>query len=38
MKRAMQETPVKLLDVVAVLEDKPEEGLVSGQSAPWLKC
>jgi len=27
----MQETPVKLLDVVAVLEDKPREGLVSGQ-------
>ena len=27
----MQETPVKLLDVVAVLEDKPREGLVSCQ-------
>jgi hypothetical protein len=31
MKTAMQETPVKLLDVVALLEDKPEERLVSGQ-------
>ena len=27
----MQDTPVKLLDVVALLEDKPAEGLVSGQ-------
>ena len=27
----MQNTPIKLLDVVAVLEDKPEAGLVSGQ-------
>jgi hypothetical protein len=27
----MQTTPVKLLDVVALLVDKPEEGLVVGQ-------
>lgn len=27
----MQKTPIKLLDLVAVLEDKPEAGLVSGQ-------
>ena len=27
----MQNTPVKLLDVVALLEDKPAEGLVAGQ-------
>ena len=27
----MQKTPVKLLDVVALLVDKPEEGLVVGQ-------
>ena len=27
----MQNTPVKLLDVVAVLGDKPEQGLVAGQ-------
>jgi hypothetical protein len=27
----MQKTPVKLLDVVALLEDKPAEHLVSGQ-------
>lgn len=27
----MQDTPVKLLDVVALLGDKPEEGLVAGQ-------
>lgn len=27
----MQTTPVKLLDVVALLEDKPTEGLVAGQ-------
>ena len=27
----MQNTPVKLLDVVALLGDKPEEGLVAGQ-------
>ena len=27
----MQKTPIKLLDVVAVLEDKPDAGLVSGQ-------
>jgi hypothetical protein len=27
----MQNTPVKLLDVVALLADKPEEGLVAGQ-------
>jgi hypothetical protein len=27
----MQKTPVKLLDVVALLEDKPAERLVSGQ-------
>lgn len=27
----MQKTPVKLLDIVALLEDKPKEGLVAGQ-------
>jgi hypothetical protein len=27
----MQNTPVKLLDVVALLGDKPEEDLVAGQ-------
>jgi len=27
----MQNTPVKLLDVVALLGDKPEHGLVAGQ-------
>lgn len=27
----MQNTPIKLLDVVALLEDKPSEGLVVGQ-------
>lgn len=27
----MQTTPVKLLDVVALLTDKPAEGLVAGQ-------
>ena len=27
----MQHTPVKLLDIVALLADKPEEGLVAGQ-------
>ena len=27
----MQKTPIKLLDVVALLEDQPEGGLVSGQ-------
>ena len=27
----MQTTPVKLLDVVALLVDKPDEGLVVGQ-------
>ena len=27
----MQNTPVKLLDVVALLEDKPSERLVAGQ-------
>ena len=27
----MQKTPVKLLDVVALLVDKPEEKLVAGQ-------
>jgi hypothetical protein len=27
----MQKTPVKLLDVVALLDDKAEAGLVSGQ-------
>lgn len=27
----MQNTPVKLLDVVALLDDKPAENLVSGQ-------
>ena len=28
---AMQKTPLKLLDVVALLVDKPEERLVAGQ-------
>jgi len=28
---AMQKTPLKLLDVVALLVDKPEERLVTGQ-------
>lgn len=27
----MQQTPIKLLDVVALLEDQPAEGLVAGQ-------
>jgi len=27
----VQKTQVKLLDVVALLEDKPDEGLVAGQ-------
>ena len=27
----MENTPVKLLDVVALLGDKPEEGLAAGQ-------
>jgi hypothetical protein len=27
----MQNVPVKLLDVVALLEDKPDEGLAAGQ-------
>jgi hypothetical protein len=27
----MQSVPVKLLDVVALLEDKPGEGLIAGQ-------
>ncbi len=27
----MQSIPVKLLDVVALLEDKPDQGLVAGQ-------
>jgi hypothetical protein len=27
----VQNTPIKLLDVVAVLDDKPEEGIISGQ-------
>ena len=27
----MQSVPVKLLDVVALLEDKPDQGLVAGQ-------
>jgi hypothetical protein len=27
----VQNVPVKLLDVVALLEDKPSEGLVAGQ-------
>ncbi|MBI3735177.1 DUF4926 domain-containing protein [Candidatus Sumerlaeota bacterium] len=27
----MQTTPAKLLDVVALLDDKPSEGLVAGQ-------
>lgn len=27
----MQKTPVKLLDVVGLLEDRPAEGLVAGQ-------
>jgi hypothetical protein len=31
MKKLMQRPPVKLLDTVAVLEDKPDKGLVSGQ-------
>jgi uncharacterized protein DUF4926 len=31
MKNLMQRAPVKLLDTVAVLEDKPDKGLVSGQ-------
>ena len=31
MKTVMQEAPVKLLDVVALLEDKPDERLISGQ-------
>ena len=31
MKTMMQEAPVKLLDVVALLEDKPDERLISGQ-------
>ena len=31
MNSLMQDRPIKLLDVVAVLEDKPREGLVSGQ-------
>jgi len=30
MKTVMQEAPVKLLDVLALLEDKPEERLFSG--------
>ena len=30
MKIAMRNEPVKLLDVVALLVDKPAEGLVSG--------
>ena len=30
MKSAMRNDPVKLLDVVALLVDKPAEGLVSG--------
>jgi len=30
----MQKTPAKLLDVLALLEDKPSEGLVSDQVAP----
>ncbi len=30
-KYAIQKTPVKLLDVVALLVDKPEEELVTGQ-------
>jgi hypothetical protein len=30
-KRSVQTTPVKLLDVVALLEDKPAEKLVAGQ-------
>src|SRR5438094_8979965 len=31
MKQTMQDTPAKLLDVIAVLADKPANGLVSGQ-------
>ena len=27
----MQGTPLKLLDVVALLQDKPDQGLLSGQ-------
>lgn len=30
-KKSVQNSPVKLLDVVALLEDKPDEGLVAGQ-------
>ena len=30
-EETVQSTPVKLLDVVALLEDKPELGLLSGQ-------
>jgi len=31
IRKSVQKTPVKLLDVVALLEDKPAEGLVAGQ-------
>jgi hypothetical protein len=34
----MQTTPVKLLDVVALLVDKPEEGLVVGQVGTVSRC
>ena len=30
MKTAMKNEPIKLLDVVALLVDKPAEGLISG--------
>jgi hypothetical protein len=30
-KNSVQNAPVKLLDVVALLDDKPAEGLVAGQ-------
>ena len=33
----MQSTPVKLLDVVALLADKPEEGLVAGQGGTLVE-
>ena len=31
MKQTMQSAPAKLLDVIALLADKPDENLVSGQ-------
>lgn len=33
----MRNTPIKLLDVVALLEDKPAEGLVSSQVGTVLE-